>query len=43
MICYFFIKIHKQIHIALVVELIGEDRAKDSQSLLLVLAAKVDD
>ena len=37
------IEVHKQIHIALVVESICQDRAKDSQSLDLVLPAKVDD
>ena len=37
------VEVYKQVHIALVVESIGEDRAKDSQSLDLVLEAKVDD
>ena len=36
------IKVDKQIHITLVVEPIGEDRAKDSQCLDPVLPAKVD-
>ncbi len=35
-------KLTKQVDVALVVESIGEYRAKDSQSLDLVLAAKVD-
>ena len=30
------VEVHKQIHIALVVESIGKNRAKDSQSLDLV-------
>lgn len=37
------VEVHKQVHIALVVESISKDRAKDSQSLDLVLPAKVDD
>lgn len=35
------IEVDKQVHIALVVESIGEDLAKDSQSLDPVLSAKV--
>ena len=37
------IEIDKQINITLVVEPIGEDRAKDRQGLDLVLETKVDD
>ena len=36
------IEVDKQVHIALVAEPIGEDRAKDSQCLDPVLPAKVD-
>lgn len=36
------IEIDKQVYVALVIESIGEDRAKDGQSLDPVLAAKVD-
>ena len=37
------IEVYKQVHIALVIESISKDRAKDSQGLDLVLPAKVDD
>lgn len=37
------VEVYKQVHIALIVKSISKDRAKDSQSLDLVLPAKVDD
>jgi len=36
------VEVYKQVHITLVVEPIGEDRAKDRQGLDLVLETKFD-
>ena len=36
------VEIHKQVHIAPVIESIGKDRPKDSQGLDLILATKVE-